>query len=164
MAHALRKEDLSFADRAPIRITEATVVDAPPDRVWPALADAAAWTEWFAGMKEARYTSPEPHGVGSTRFVHVKMLEVNEEILAFDVDERFAFRVVDTKFAGLAAMVEVVTLEPSGGGTRVVYTQALELQRWFVPMVPLLRRQLRGGLEAGLRGLAQWVEAHGDTA
>ena len=161
MARTLRREDLTFVDRAPLLIEQHVDLSTSPDRVWPALAEADAWTEWFAGMKVCRYTSPEPHGVGSTRAVRVKTLDVTEEILAFDEDRRFAFMVVESKTPGVAAMVEVVTLDEVAGGTRVTYRQAVEPAGWLRPLRGLLRRQLSAGLAAGLAGLGAWVDQHG---
>jgi uncharacterized protein YndB with AHSA1/START domain len=155
--HTLRREDLSFVEHAPIVLSQEVVVAAPPSRVWPALADATAWNDWFADTKDAHYTSAEPHGVGSTRHLQVKSLKVDEEVLAFDPDERFAFCVTGASVPILAAMVEVITLEPSGDGTRVVYRQALELKPWARLLAPLLRRQLTAGLRDGLAGLQRWA-------
>lgn len=157
MAFNLRAEDLSFVDRAPIVIREVATLDASAERVWPALAEATVWTEWFPGMKEARFTSREPHGVGSTRVVQVATLKVNEEVLAFDENERFAFRVCDANLPMIAAMVEVVTLAPAGEGTLVTYQQAVELHWWAKPLTPVLRSQLRKSVQKGLVGLADWV-------
>ena len=127
--------------------------------MWPAFADATAWTEWFAGMKDAHYTSPEPHGVGSTRSVRVLGLEADETILAFDVGKRFAFRVDSANLPVLRALVEVVTLEPVGAATRVVYRQALEPKPWLRLLMPLLRGQMERGLRRGLDGLGPWLAA-----
>ncbi len=71
MIFTLRKEELSFVERAPVVVVEEVVVDAAPEQVWPALAEASAWVEWFDSVMALRYTSPEPHGMGSTRSVHV---------------------------------------------------------------------------------------------
>ena len=160
MPFRLRSEDVSFVDRTPVVVRAETAVAASPAAVWPALADASAWTEWFTGMKAAHYTSPAPYGVGSTRRVRVLSLEADETILAFDVGERFAFRVDSTNLPLLAALVEVVTLEAVGGATRVVYRQALEPKPWLRPLMPLLRGQMERGLRRGLDGLAPWVAAH----
>ena len=159
MGFRLRSEDLSFVDRAPVVVRAETTVAASPAAVWPALADASAWVEWFAGMGDAHYTSPAPYGVGSTRSVRVLGLAADETILAFDVGERFAFRVDAANLPLLAALVEVVTLEAVGGATRVVYRQAFEAKPWLRPLLPLLRRQMQRGLQRGLDGLAPWVAA-----
>ncbi len=136
-----------------------TSVPASPEAVWPAFADASAWPSWFSGMKDAHYTSPAPHGVGSTRYVDVQGLRADETILAFDVGRRFAFRVDSANVPVLRALVEVITLEPVGAATRVVYRQALEPKPWLRPLLPLLRRQMGRGLRRGLDGLASWVAA-----
>ena len=157
MAYPLQPEDLSFVDRAPVVLQAETIVDASPAAVWPAFADAAAWPEWFAGVHEVRFTSPAPHGVGSTRFVHVETFKANETLLAFDVDRRFAFRVDSANLPALNAMVEMITLEPAGGGTRVVYRQALDPKWWIKPLFPLVRTQMERALRRGLAGLGPWA-------
>jgi uncharacterized protein YndB with AHSA1/START domain len=153
----LQPEDLAFVGRAPAVMTSDVLIDAAPEAVWPAFADATAWPQWFAGVHEAHFTSPAPHGVGSTRFVHVESFKVNERLLAFDVNRRFAFRVEDANLPMLVAMVEVITLEPVGARTLVVYRQALRPKWWFKPLFPVLRRQMERGLQRGLAGLAPWV-------
>jgi uncharacterized protein YndB with AHSA1/START domain len=160
MAHDLRREDVTFADRAPL-LNEAHVdLPATPAEIWPALADAAAWTRWFRGVRVARYTTPPPHGVGAMRHVEVQRLEVDEEVIAFEPERRFAFSVRTANRAGFEAMVEVVDLEPRGDTTRVTYRQAIETAGWLRPLVPLLRRQLRRELRAGLAGLGPFVASH----
>jgi uncharacterized protein YndB with AHSA1/START domain len=159
MAKELRREGVDFVERAPLLIEASVDIAAPPSAVWPAIGDAEAWPEWFGGMKVARYTSPRPHGVGSTRHVRVKGMRADEEILAFDPEQRYAFCVLGLNMGGIAAMVEVVTLEARDGGTRVTYQQALELSKWMQPLAPLLRMQLAGALRKGLAGLDRWAIA-----
>ena len=159
MRFSLRREDLSFVERAPVVVRAEVSVPAGPEAVWPALADASAWPKWFRGMQDARYTSPAPHGVGSKRSVRVLGLRADETILAFDPAERFAFRVDATNVPVMRALVEIVTLERVGGSTRVLYRQALEPSPWVWPLLPLLRRQMERGLRRGLDGLAPWVAA-----
>jgi uncharacterized protein YndB with AHSA1/START domain len=157
--HRLRPEDLSFVERAPIVVRAETRVAASPDAVWPALADATAWMQWFAGMKDAHYTSPAPYGVGATRSVHVRGLRADETVIAFEPGARFAFRVDATNVPLLAALVEVVTLEPDAGGTRVVYRQAFEPRPWLRLLAPLLRGVMERDLRRGLDGLGPWLAA-----
>jgi len=159
MRFPLRSEDLAFAERAPVVVRAEVSVPASPAAVWPAFADAAAWLGWFTGMQDAHYTSPAPYGVGSTRSVRVMGLEADETILAFDPGKRFAFRVDSANLPMLRALVEVVTLEPDGANTRIVYRQALEPRPWLRPLMPLLRRQMERGLRRGLDGLGPWLAA-----
>jgi uncharacterized protein YndB with AHSA1/START domain len=161
MRFPLRPEDLGFVARAPVVVRAEVTLPAPPAAVWPAIGDAPVWVEWFAGMTDARWTSPPPHAAGSTRSVKVMGLAADETILAFDPAERFAFRVDAANLPALSALVEEVTLEPAGAGTRVVYRQALELKPWLRFLAPLLRRQMQQGLERGLAGLAPWLAKRG---
>ncbi len=160
MAKQLRREGLGFVDRAPVRIEASIDLAAPPAAVWPAIAEAEQWPAWFGGMKVCRYTTPPPHGVGAGRHVEVKGLVVEEELLAFDADERYAFVVLQANLPAFAALVEVVTLEARDGGTRVTYVQALEVAGWLKPLTPILRRQLTSALRAGLAGLDRWLESN----
>jgi uncharacterized protein YndB with AHSA1/START domain len=157
MRFSLRREDLSFVERAPVVVRAEVSLPASPAAVWPAFADAPAWVDWFTGMQDAHYTSPAPYGVGSTRSVRVMGLVADETILAFDPGKRFAFRVDAANLPMLRALVEVVTLEADGAGTRVVYRQALEPKPWLRPLLPLLRGQMERGLRRGLDGLAPWL-------
>jgi hypothetical protein len=84
-------------------------------------------------------------------------MRADETILAFDPGQRFAFRVDATNLPLLEALVEVVTLEAAGSGTRVVYRQALETRPWLRPLGPLLRRGMERGLRRGLAGLGPWL-------
>ena len=43
MAHQLRREDVGFIDRAPIRVHASVAMASSPDKVWPLIADASAW-------------------------------------------------------------------------------------------------------------------------
>jgi uncharacterized protein YndB with AHSA1/START domain len=159
MAFALREETIDFVDRAPLVVRAEVTIPAPPERVWPALADAAVWPQWFKGLTVAHYTSPPPHGFGTRRHVEVGGLKVDETLIAFDEARRYAFRVDSGNLPLLAALVEVVTLEPEGAGTRVVYRQALEPRWWLRPIAGLVRRPMERALRAGLAGLGPWVLA-----
>ena len=165
MAKTLRPEGLDFLDRAPIQVRAEITIAAPPAGVWSAIADTPTWAEWFVGMKDARLTSPEPLGVGSTRTVVVPPLTVDEAIIAFEPEARFAFHFVTVKPALLTAMVEDITLEGAADGatTHVAYRQSGELASWARFLTPVLRRQLQSKVEASLAGLDAWVLANAGT-
>jgi uncharacterized protein YndB with AHSA1/START domain len=160
MASQLRAEGLDFLDRAPIQIAATTTIAATPSAVWPAIADVDAWTGWCAGMKVARATSAGPFGEGSTRYVEVKGLKADETVLAFEVEQRFAFRLDGANLPALAAMVEELTLVATGGTTTVTYRQAVELRPWARLLAPVLRRQLATSVRSNLIGLDAWVLSH----
>jgi uncharacterized protein YndB with AHSA1/START domain len=160
MPFTLRQETIDFVDRAPVVVRADALIHATPERVWNAFADAAVWPQWFVGLKTARYTTPPPWGVGTKRYVEVQGFKVYETLIAFDVARRYAFRVDSGNLPLLAALVEVITLEPEGTATRVVYRQAFEFPWWLGPIAGLVRGRLERGLRDGLAGLEPWVLAH----
>jgi uncharacterized protein YndB with AHSA1/START domain len=157
MQFRLQSADLTLLDRAPILNRQEILLEEPPARVWPAIAEAAEWTAWWDGMRTCRYTSDGPLAVGTTRTVSVAGLRVDERLLAVDVEERYAFRVERANVPFLAAMVEDVRLVDDAGRTRLIYTQAVALRRWASPLRPLFERQLRRALRDGLAGLPRWL-------
>ncbi len=159
MAVSLRAEGLDYTDRAPVVIEETLDVAAATERVWAAVADTAAWEQWFAGMKSCRYTSPEPIGAGSKRTVQVGALKIDETMLAVDAPSRYAFRIDSTNIPLFAALIEVIDLEATDAGTHVRYRQCLEFRAWAKPFAKWLTPQVQRGLRQGLAGLASHVEA-----
>lgn len=122
-----RPETVAFTATAPLRISASRTIAASPDRIFAALADAGSWARWFPGLREARWTSPRPYGVGSSREVRVGPLTVAEEFIAWEPGQRFAFTFVSTNLPGTRAGVELVELIDLGDGrTRVAYTMAIE--------------------------------------
>ncbi len=160
LKHRLRDEDLGFLERAPVVAQREIVIAAPPADVWPAIADVTAWVEWFKGTRAAHYTSAEPIGVGSTRFLKVFTLQVNEVLLAYEADHRYAYGVREANLPVFRAIVEELTLTPEGeGSTRVRFRQAVELAPALKLLGPVVRRQFEAALGRGLRGLAAHIEA-----
>lgn len=150
----------AFVDRAPVVIRHQLTLDLPPDAVWPAFADDAAWVEWWADMRSCRYTSEPPVGVGSTRTVGVAALRVDEEIVAFEPGHRYAFVIVAANVPFLQTMVEDVRLEDADGDrTTITYTQAVALAPWAAWMRRPFERRLRTALADGLAGLPTWLAA-----
>jgi hypothetical protein len=122
----LRREDLGFVARAPVVHVAEAVVAAPRPAVFGALADAEGWREWFPNVRAASYASPPPHGVGTIREANVGGTRWVEEMLAWDVDRRFAWTVTRSSVPFATALVESYELDDGPGGTRLRWTFALE--------------------------------------
>ena len=157
-AFDMRREDLTFLTRAPVIHAFEADVAAPRDRVFAALADPATWSRWFPGVKSACYGSPPPHGVGTIREADVSGTRWVEEMIAWDVDRRWAYAVTSASAPVAMAQVESFELEDGPAGTtRVRWTLALEprlLMSLTGPIAPfvmgaLFRRAMRN-LEAFL--------------
>jgi uncharacterized protein YndB with AHSA1/START domain len=132
-------------------------IAAPPERIWPLLADHEGMKKW-APVREVirrRPGAPEPDGVGAVRTVRAFGMVVDERITAFEPGVRLGYTLVEG--APLRDHTGEIVLEPGAGGTRVAWRVR------FRPLVPgtgwLLARVLRRGLERSLEGLRRRAEA-----
>ena len=91
MPFALRPEDLSFPDRAVVRLSFSRVVPATPERVFDVLADHEAWTRWFVDFRRASVMDGVREGVGMRRRVWVGPMVLDERFLAWERGRRFSF-------------------------------------------------------------------------
>lgn len=128
MASQLRQVGLDFLDAAPKVLRHTGRVSAPPGDVFASVSgDPASWRDWFPGVRDGAYDSPPPHGVGSVRRVSVLGAGTYQEtILAWDEPTRWAFRVDATSLPLARALVEEWTLSPTGAGTQVTWTFAVD--------------------------------------
>jgi uncharacterized protein YndB with AHSA1/START domain len=153
-----RPETLAFTATAPLRVTVSREIAATPDRVFATLADTGSWPRWFPGLHAARWTSPRPYGVGSTREVSVGPMDVTEEFIVWEPGERWGFTFVATSLPLARAGVELVELvELAAGRTRVVYTIALEPTGVPARLAQLAAPLGRVALGRGLDGLDRHV-------
>lgn len=123
MSRRLRPVGIDFVDSAPLRLVFAAVMSAPPERVFPALADEVAdWPRWFASVTAAR-----PTGGGTGREVRLRGGAVlRETVLVADPGRRYAYRVDETGVPGVRALAEEWLLTREGDGTRVRWTFAAD--------------------------------------
>lgn len=151
-----RPETLAFLDLAPLRVTARCEVDATPEAVFDALADADSWPQWFPGMDHCGWLTPAPHGVDSQREVRVGPLHVVERFVVWDRPRRWGFTFTATSPPVARAGLELIELEPlDGGGTAASYTMAID------PPVPAaLARLATGPMEATLADALAGLERH----
>ncbi len=156
-----RPETTAFTATAPLRTSVVREIDGTPDEVFAVLADADRWSRWFPGLRNTRWTSPPPHGVGSTRQVGLGPLTVDEEFIVWEPGERFAFTFTGANLPGTRAGVELVELVglEGGGRTRVSYTFAVEPVGLPRVVAARLAPVVAGLVGAGLRGLESEVRA-----
>ncbi|MEV6315247.1 SRPBCC family protein [Streptomyces sp. NPDC051776] len=122
MAHPLRAVTLDFVDSAPLRLVFTTEAVSPPEAVFRGLADIPGWPDWFDAVAYARPTDD-----GAGREIRLKGgVRFLETIMAEDRAERYAYRIDRSNAPGLHALLEEWRLSPSGTGTRVRYTFAVD--------------------------------------
>ncbi|AYC43355.1 SRPBCC family protein [Streptomyces griseorubiginosus] len=150
MAHQLREVGLDFIETAPVRMVFVQEMSAPPEAVYQALAeDVPGWEEWFAAVTLARST-----GDGSTREIHLKGGgRFQETVIAAKGPEVYAYRVDVANAPGARAIAEEWRLTPSGTGTQVRWTFAVDGTRAFRMVAKLGRAELGRAFRDAVRTL-----------
>ncbi|MBW8796897.1 MAG: SRPBCC family protein [Streptomyces sp.] len=145
MARRLRPVGLDFVETAPVRLVFAQQMAAPPERVFHALNDdVPGWAQWFAAVTHAESVDD-----GAGRDIRLKGGgRFRETVIAAKEAEVYAYRVDLTNAPGAHALAEEWRLVPSGGGTRVQWTFAVDGNAPF----RLAVRAARAGLGRAFRG------------
>lgn len=149
----------SWVEEAPTRCSASAEIAASPAEVWAVLADHESWPEWFEAVEQVTVTG-ERSGVGARRRVQLRGLTVDEEFVAWDVGERFAFTGVAASRRPFESLTERITIEDLGADRcRVTYTQAFAPSWWFALPLRGLAGKFRRNLVAALAALGRRVEA-----
>jgi uncharacterized membrane protein len=139
-----------------------TVIEAPHDQVWAALADIGSIHIWNPGVKDSHTTSDAESGLGATRHCDLGGKNyLHEEVVEFDEGERITMRIVKTNMPFDHADIRF-RLRSEGDTTHVSVSPEYRLK--FGPVGALLdrlfvRRTYEKGMSALLRGLKRHVEA-----
>jgi len=149
----MRKEDLGFLDRAPVVHVAEAGVPATPAVVFAALVEAPGWKHWFPSLREASYTSPPPHGVGTIRAANFSGTHWIEEMIAWDEPARWAWTVTRASVPLATAQVESFELADDGDGTRIRWTLALEPRLIARLGAPFMGRTVSRLLARAMRNL-----------
>src|SRR5262245_65112243 len=154
----MRKESLGFVDRAPVVHVAEAVIAAPRHAVFGAIAEPRGWKHWFPGVREAAYTTPPPHGVGTIREAHVGGTRWVEELIDWDDPTRWAWTVLRTSVPFAHAQVESFEFVEAAAGTRVRWTLALEPRLLARLGAPLTGRMISRLLGQAMENLATYLE------
>ncbi|MEU1951425.1 SRPBCC family protein [Nocardia rhamnosiphila] len=124
---ALSPSDDAFLDTAAHRYTHIVDIPAPPPRVWDTLIADDALVSWSAVVTSAKWTSPRPFGIGTTRDVTLGgLIRLEERFYRWDEGSRMTFTVDAASVPGLNRFAEDIALLPLATGTRIIWTFALE--------------------------------------
>ena len=154
----LRPVDLDFLDNAPRTYVVECDVALPRSEVWKAIIDPPTWPEWFPGVRSASYLGDPPYGVGTVRVADVGGYRMEETMLAWDEERRWAYRIDRATVPLAKAQLESTELEDTATGTRVRWTLATHpgILLWvtgpfFQGVVQRLLERALGNLERRLR-------------
>jgi hypothetical protein len=128
---------------------------APPEVVWPLLADARRWKDWtsLSQSDRERDGDPPPDGVGAIRRFSRMGIGSREQVIAFDPPTHLAYTIL-SGFPVRNYRADV-TLSPDGAGTRITWSATFDesIPATGALMVAFLRQMI--GTFA--RGLARYA-------
>lgn len=126
--HPCERVDSSYLATAPIRLSNSVDLEVTPEQLFEVLAEAESWPQWATVITKVTWTSPEPHGVGTTRVVDMRGGIVgHEEFLAWEPGEHMAFRFNGSSTGSLSAFIEDYRIEPTQGGCQLTWTLGIRL-------------------------------------
>jgi len=131
----------------------------PIEDVFVVLTDVERTGTWFPGDVEEHWTSPPPHGVGSTRHAVVRMFGRRSENDAvateYDPPRRAAMRGTSPN----APFHVTLDFRPEGDATHVAVTSEITLRGVARVAGPLISAIYGRGWARGLANLKQKMES-----
>ncbi len=117
---------LDFIDSAPHRFVSTVDLGISPQELFEVLSDAESWPVWASVITKVTWTSPPPHGVGTTRTVTMRGAIVgDEEFLAWEPHTRMSFRFNESSTATISAFAEDYRVVPTADGCTLTWIMAL---------------------------------------
>jgi len=141
------------------RVVNTISIARPIDAVFWILTDVEKTGTWFPGDVEEHWTSPPPHGVGSTRHAVVRMYgrrtENDAVTTVYDPPNRAAMRGTSQN----APFVVTLDFRREGDATRVVATSDILLRGPARLFGPLISKMYGRSWERGLANLKRMMES-----
>ena len=124
--HPCEPVGLDYTATARFRFSNSVDIPATPEQLFEIFLDADAWPRWAGVITRVVWTSEPPHGVGTTRTVHMLGgLVGDEEFLAWETGRHMAFRFTACSLRAVRAFAEAYDVEPTDRGCRLTWTLAM---------------------------------------
>ena len=153
--HSLHETGDDFLDAAPFRYVNTVDMSVPPEQVWAALTADNTLVSWSPLVTGLRWTTARPFGVGTTREVTLlRLLTSRERYYRWDQGRRKTFTAVAVSVPGLRRLAEDYVVERTPGGSRFIWTLALEPAPTLKPILRLtnpITAWIVGRLARGIR-------------
>ena len=99
------------------KIQEQVMINRPPEEVWKFLTDLSNLPKWDSGVLEAKQTSSEPLGVGSTFLTRHRWMTYSFRCSEYEPNHRFSFEFSQGPLKGAKASVNLETIEERTSAT-----------------------------------------------
>jgi uncharacterized protein YndB with AHSA1/START domain len=140
-------------------VTNRIAISRPIEDVFAVLTDVENTGKWFPGDVEEHWTSPPPHGVGSTRHAVVTVLGRRTENDAVVTEYQPPHRATMQGTSKNAPFLVTLRFTPDGRGTRVEVTSELTLRGAIRMLGPLLTALYGRSWARGLANLKRLMES-----
>ncbi len=140
------------------RVVNSIVIRRPIEDVFQALTDVEKTSIWFPADVQERWTSPPPHGVGSTRHAVVSVFGRQVENDAVATEYEPPNRAVMQGTSPNAPFITALTFRREDGGTRVRVDTTLMLRGAQRIVGPPMAWWYRRAWSRGLERLKQLME------
>ena len=126
---------LDFIDSAPFRFVSTVDLNITPEQLFEVLDDAESWPQWATAITKVTWTSPQPHGIGTTRTVDMRGGIVGDvgappacggEFLAWEPYSHMAFRFNEASTGSIAAFAEDYRIVPTASGCHLTWVMAMK--------------------------------------
>jgi hypothetical protein len=125
--YPLEPADADFFESAPHVFTYQKRFAAPPARAWEQLTSDESITAWGPAIKEVRWTSPRPFGVGTTREVAtLGGPRMRERYFRWDEGVRHSFASYESTVPLFKRFAEDYLVEADGADTLFTWVLAIE--------------------------------------
>ncbi len=142
-----------------MRFTREIEVPATPGETFAYVSDFTKTAEWDPGIAEARRLTPEPTALGS-RFEVIAVFRGNLQRFEYVVTQYEDGRHIALHGEGEKAVSDdVITISPSGDGTRIAYEADIRLKGGLRVVEPFMRSMFERMGNDALDGLAARLAA-----
>ena len=140
-------------------VTNRITISRPVEDVFAVLTDVENTGKWFPGDVQEHWTSPPPHGVGSTRHAVVNMMGRRTENDAVVTVYQPPDRAVMQGVSGNAPFVATLSFAPDGDGTLVEVTTEITFGGAMRLLGPLVMTMYGRSWATGLATLKSMMES-----
>lgn len=139
-------------------ITIARRIDAPVSAVWGVLDDYGDIQRWSPSIKRSFLTSPEPIGVGTTRYCDFTVGGATERIETYEPNRRLTVRLTEMEKMPLLDASADFQLTPSNGGTELTFQYSYTPSRLGRLLGSVLEKMMTKTLGDLITGLQEECE------
>ena len=131
------------------------MISRSPEEVWKFLTDLSNFPKWDAGVLEAKQTSPEPLGVGSTFVTRHRWMTYSFRCSEYEPNHRFSFEFSQGPMKGARASVNLETIEEMTSATFAIDPKIGSVLKLLGPYLNRSLREHNRESAAGVRRILE---------